>query len=178
MGSFGRRPPPKCGRRRPTTTRSAARAAHSALAARTRRSSGRSSASPPRSSIGRRRRRPTRATPSAATSPSRWDEGLGVRNMEGASAVSAGLRLLEGDASPLGRLDEVMRALNASYSHHLDTFLPPSEVADMVKGPRRRGAHRRARVGGDGGGRDGRVAAHRVGRRGLWGEGRGGARRL
>ena len=66
--------------------------------------------------------------------PERWDEGLGVRNMEGASAVAAGMRLLEGDASPLGRLDEVMRALNASYSHHLDTFLPPSEVAAMVKG--------------------------------------------
>lgn len=65
--------------------------------------------------------------------PYYWDAGLGARNMEAVSALAAGMRVLEGDKSPLARMDGIMRALQASYTHHLDSFLAPPEVADMAK---------------------------------------------
>lgn len=65
--------------------------------------------------------------------PDRWDAGLGARNMEAVSALSSAMRVLEGDGSPLARLDDIMRALEASYTYHLDTFLAPAEVAAMAQ---------------------------------------------
>lgn len=65
--------------------------------------------------------------------PQHWDEGLGARNMEAASALSSAMRVLEGDGSQLSRLDDIMRALEASYTYHLDNFQRPIEVADMAR---------------------------------------------
>lgn len=66
--------------------------------------------------------------------PSQWDEVLGVKNMEGVSALSAAMRLLEGDASSVARLDEIMRALTESYTYHLNNFLNAEKIAGMVMG--------------------------------------------
>lgn len=76
---------------------------------------------------------PYHASALRAYVPHHWDAGLGARNMEAVSALAAGMRVLEGDESPLGRLDDIMRALEASYTHHLDTFLTSDEVADMAR---------------------------------------------
>lgn len=65
--------------------------------------------------------------------PQHWDDGLGARNMEAVSALSSAMRVLEGDGSPLSRLDDIMRALDASYTYHLDNFQKPAEVADMAQ---------------------------------------------
>lgn len=64
--------------------------------------------------------------------PEKWDEGLGVKNMEGVSALSSAMRFLEGNNAQIGRLDEIMRALKASYTYHLNTFLSASELVDMT----------------------------------------------
>lgn len=64
--------------------------------------------------------------------PEKWDEGLGVKNMEGVSALASAMRFLEGDDAAIGRLDEIMRALKASYTYHLNTFVDAPELMDMA----------------------------------------------
>lgn len=71
--------------------------------------------------------------------PEKWDEGLGVKNMEGVSALSSAMRLLEGDQAQIGRLDEIMRALKESYTYHLNNFTSPAEVVDMANRLREKG---------------------------------------
>lgn len=71
--------------------------------------------------------------------PEKWDEGLGVKNMEGISVLSSAMRFLEGDHARIGRLDEIMRALRESYTYHLNNFLSPTKVIDMANRLREKG---------------------------------------
>lgn len=64
--------------------------------------------------------------------PERWDEVLGVRNMEGPSVLASAMRLLEGDDAPTARLDYLMRVLQESYTGHLDNFCGARKVAEMA----------------------------------------------
>lgn len=64
--------------------------------------------------------------------PKKWDEGIGVRNMEGTCALASAMRVIGGDDSKLARLDEIMRALNESYTRQLNTFLSAEEISSMA----------------------------------------------
>ena len=64
--------------------------------------------------------------------PEQWDELLGVKNMEGVSALASAIRLLEGGNSPIASLDGIMRELRESYTFHLNNFLEPQKLMEMA----------------------------------------------
>lgn len=63
-----------------------------------------------------------------------WDAGLGARNMEGASALSAAMRVLRGDDAPEGTLDGMMQKLSESYTRHLNDFQSIQDITRMASG--------------------------------------------
>lgn len=64
--------------------------------------------------------------------PTRWDENLGVKNMEGVSALSSAIRVLDGDDVEIGRLDGIMRKLKESYVWHLNNFVTSDKILEMA----------------------------------------------
>jgi len=64
--------------------------------------------------------------------PRRLNEGVGAKNLAGASALALAARVLEGKASPLTQHDEVMRALQESYTFHLNNFLSPARLLELA----------------------------------------------
>jgi len=64
--------------------------------------------------------------------PNRWDTLLGCRNMAGVSTVALALRALEGAQCPVKELDDIMRALEESYTEHLNTFLTAAKIKEIA----------------------------------------------
>lgn len=65
--------------------------------------------------------------------PRDWDVGLGARNMEGASALSAAMRVLRGDDAREATLDGMMQKLLESYTRHLNNFQSIQDIGRMAK---------------------------------------------
>ena len=64
--------------------------------------------------------------------PDCWDEErLGVKNMEGVLALSTAIRVMQGDDSNY-RVDAIMRALNESFTTHLDEFSTAEQICRMA----------------------------------------------
>lgn len=64
--------------------------------------------------------------------PERFDEGLGVRNLEGVIALAAAMKSLERLSSKAARLDEIIHAIQGEYTYYSGRFYEADYIKNLA----------------------------------------------